>query len=136
MARINSFLLATALFTALGFSACKTIPDPEPEPEPDPIVIEAETPSCIAPELLTREVIPAVIKRGFYITGTEDPPEYYTDPETGEVTELPRVVNETTVPYERVIEPERVVWKDIDGNEVTDVCLPEGETLESYIPSE
>lgn len=136
MADIFNLRIVAMTGLALVMTACQTTPDPEPEPEPEPIQIEAERTDCIAPDTLERKVIPAVIKRGFHVTMIENPPEYYTDPETGEVIEITNPPIENKVPYERVIEPERVVWLDKEGNERTDVCLPEGETLESYIPGE
>jgi len=132
---LRDILLASSLVALMATSACRTIPDPEPEPEPEPIKIEVEALTCIPPEQLERIVIPAVIKRGTYSTGIVDEPQYVTDPETGEVREIPVGV-ENIVEYENVIEPERIIWVNESGMQVTDICLPEGETPESYIPEE
>ena len=132
---LRYLMLAASIAALTATSACRTVPDPEPEPEPEPVKIEAEILTCTPPEQLERVVIEAVVKRGFYITGIEDEPQYITDPETGEVTEVPVGV-ENKVPYERIIEPERVIWVNDEGVEVTDLGLPEGETPETYIPGE
>lgn len=129
----RNICLMTMVAAASISAGCKTVP--QPLPEPDPVTIEVETRTCIAPEKLERRVIPAVMKRGFYITGVQDEPQYVTDPETGEVKEIP-VGTENKVPYERVITPEQILWINENGQVVTDICLPEGETPESYIPGE
>ncbi len=127
----RNLCLAALIASITVTAACKTVP----EPEPAPITIKTEAMTCTPTDTLERQVIPAVIKRGFYITGVEDEPQYVTDPETGEVKEIP-VGAHNKVPYERVIEPEQIIWVNADGQVVTDICLSDGETPESSIPGQ
>lgn len=120
-------LLPLLMISASTLGACVTTPEPEPVVVEKPVEI---TPppvlSCTPRDLLIRRVIPAEYKEGFYITGIENPPEYRTNPETGEVEEITLPPTETKVPYKKLIKPEEVIFVNDEGQIVEDVCNPDG----------
>jgi len=91
---------------ALSVCACRTT-----APEAGPVVIApGEFKTCTEMSALERVVIPAVTKKFIAITEVDNPP-YEPIQRREEIT--------------RVIEPERVIFVDSEGREVTDICEPE-----------
>lgn len=91
---------------ALSASACRTT-----APEAVPVVIApTEFKTCTEMSALERRVIPAVTKTFIAITEVENPP-YEPIQRREEIT--------------REIEPERIIFVDSAGREVTDICKPD-----------
>ena len=101
----HAALLATA---AALLAACNTVPD---EPEAPPVEIAVgPIETCTPMSALTRTVIPAKTEVFFAITMIDNPP--YEPIERKER-------------QERIVEPERVIFVNSEGREVTDICDPE-----------
>ena len=100
---MRHLILLAAASTAL-LSACNTIPEPEPEP----VVIDM-TPidTCTPVSALTRVVVPAVTETRIAITEIDNAPYE------------PIQKREEMV---RIVEPERTIFVDSEGREVTDIC--------------
>ena len=123
---IRRFAAATLIATAALLSACVTTQEPAPVVEKPIAITPPPVASCTPQGLLTRQVIPAEYKEGFHITGFENPPEYRTNPETGEVEEIQAPPTERTVPFKTLIKPEQVIFINDEGRVVEDVCNPDG----------
>ena len=96
--------IALALTGTALLAACNTVP----EPEAPPVTVEIPPlETCTPISALTRVVIPEKTETYYAITEIENPP-YEPIQRTEEQT--------------RVIEPERVIFVDSDGREVTDIC--------------
>ena len=99
-------ILAAASLTALA--ACNTVPD---EPVAPPVeIVAAPIDTCTPMSALTRQVVPAVTKV-FYATT--------------EIANPPYEPIERTERQERIIEPERIIFVNSEGTEVTDICDPD-----------
>lgn len=95
---------AIALVTLSGLAACATAPQPVAEPV---VVNLPPMQTCSPMSALTRVVIPEETQTYFAITEIENPP-YEPIQSKQKMT--------------RVIEPERVIFVDSEGREVTDIC--------------
>ena len=99
---------AALLCTAALLAACNTLPD---EPVAQPVEIEVgEIETCTPMSALTRVVIPAKTEVFYAITMIDNPPY---DP------------IERKERQEREIEPEKTIFVNSEGREVTDICEPE-----------
>ena len=98
------YILFAAAAT-LALAACNTLPDEPVAPPVDIVVAPVDT--CTPMSALTRQVIPAVTETFFAITEIENPP-YEPIQRTEEQV--------------RIIEPERVIFVNSQGVEVTDIC--------------
>ena len=99
------------------------------------VVVEpTEVRTCTPKDVLTRLVIPAEYKTGVAITAIEIPPDYVTDPETGEVREIINPPIESRVPYKKLIKAEQILYVDAKNRVITDLCEDEGEGDGSVIP--
>jgi hypothetical protein len=126
----------TALIAAVSLTACLTTkPEPEPEIVVEQVEVEpAEVRTCTPKDVLTRLVIPAEYKTGWAITSIDNPPDYVTDPETGEVREIKNPSIESKVPYKKLIKAEQILYVDAENRVITDICEDEGEGDGSVIP--
>lgn len=88
----------------LALGACTTAP----EPVPDRVQVNVpQMQTCTPMNALTRVVIPEKTQKYYAITEIDNPP-YDPIQSRQEMT--------------RVVEPERVIFVDSDGKEVTDIC--------------
>lgn len=111
-------------FTVL--TACTTTPEPIE-------IIEVKPPeivqTCVSVNTLTRVVIPAETKSGFYITSIESPPTYRYDAETGKTVEVQTPPIESKVPYTKIIKSEQIIYVNSESKEITDICEPTDRTI-------
>ena len=99
---------AALLATAALLAACNTVPDAPEAPPVDIVMDPIDT--CVPMSALTRVVIPAKTQVYYAITMIDNPP--YEPIERKER-------------QERIVEPERVIFVNSEGREVTDICEPE-----------
>lgn len=119
--------------TAFVVAGCQTVP--EPEPEAAPIRVEVEPLRTCTPIIeLTRRVIPAEYVTRTKISYVESPPEYVTDPVTGEVSEYIPKSEEVATPYEVLVKEEEVYYVNEAGIVVTDICPEEKIMQDVAIP--
>ena len=111
-------LIFAASATVLLATACATAPEPVVEEVVVPPVLQ----TCYPIASLEKVVVPAVVQTGYSITSIESPTEHYTDPKTGEVTEIQTPPIQSKMPYSREIEPERIYYKTAEGEITDDIC--------------
>lgn len=107
-----------ALITFAALSACTTTPEPVETVHIEPPVVQ----TCYPLASLEKVTVPAVTKSGFSIVSIENPPEYYTDPQTGETVTIQNPPIETREPWTKIITPETHYYKSPEGVVVTDIC--------------
>ncbi|PHR91227.1 MAG: hypothetical protein COA69_11985 [Robiginitomaculum sp.] len=111
------FLLPAIVFP-VALSACATV-----EPEMDRISIDTPiAENCYPIASLVKVTVPAVVKRGFSVVSIENPPEYYTDPETGKTITIQNPPIETKTPFSRIVTPEKHYYTTPKGELVNNIC--------------
>jgi hypothetical protein len=106
------------LFPVIVLGACASTPEPEiVEIVPEPIVQ-----GCYPIASLEKVVIPAETKTVYGSTIIESPPEYVTDPRTGETIEIKKSPVEQMQEYTVVTKEEEIIYKTPEGAIITDIC--------------
>lgn len=111
--------IVLAILPLTVLAACASTPEPEKtiEVTPDPIIQD-----CYPLATLEKVVVPAVTETRYAITSVESPPDYYTDPDTGETVQIQNPPIRREEPYTITITPEKIYYKTSEGKITADIC--------------